>query len=100
MSKNKKSTILLAVLLLMLGVVALMDKEISVLEYVCLYINAVLYLGLVYHKDSLNEHLVEFIDMQDNIICAQQRKIKRYFSRICELQKEIKHGKHDSTAAD
>lgn len=109
MSKNKKSTIILAVLLLILGVVALMDKEISVLEYVCLYVNAVLYLGLVYSSDCLLETTDEFIELQHSLIRAQRGNIKMLYDALDELEEanvrltnmtEVKYGKHDSTAAD
>lgn len=109
MSKNKKSTILLAVLLLMLGVVAFLDKEISVLEYVCLYVNAVLYLGLEYSSDSLRETMDEFIELQHSLIRAQRKRIEALDGLVCALKvknkaledmMEIRYGKHDSTAAD
>ena len=119
MSKSKKTTILLAVLLLLLGVVAFMDKEISTFEYVCLYVNAVLYLGLVYHGESLIETLTEFTDMQDEFIRFLRRKNDKYMklaisdAALIDAQKaeietlnamvellEKNNEKHDSGAAD
>ena len=48
MSNQKKRIIMLAVLLVALLVTAVIDKEISIFEYICLFANAGAYLGLAF----------------------------------------------------
>lgn len=74
MSNQKKRIIMLAVLLVALLVTAVIDKEISILEYICIFANAGAYLGLVFASQTL-------IEDQQRRILGQSGMIFRLMTR-------------------
>lgn len=64
MSNQKKRIIILAVLLVMLLVVAVLDQDISMLEYICLFANAGAYLGLAFSLQTQVDELWHEIGRQ------------------------------------
>ena len=74
MFNGKNRVLLLAALLFLMGVFSLWDKEISVLEYAFLCINAVLYLLLVYLSESLNDSYEGLVAALEDLVHALKLK--------------------------
>ena len=68
MSNQKKRIIALAGLLVALFVTAVLNKNISIFEYICLFANAALYLTLAFSSQSLIEEQSRRILRQSGVI--------------------------------
>lgn len=68
MSNQKKRIIVLVVLLIVLFATAVSDKNISMFEYICLFINALLYLALDLTLESRVKNQSKRIERQSKMI--------------------------------
>ena len=71
---SKKTTLVLAVLLILLGVTSGIDKEITGMEYLLLWIDAMAFLVVTYRTQSLLKRTRRYARAIDNIAEALHEK--------------------------